>query len=460
MTAFREITKRRLSTADRGVQLFLVLMIRVRGGVAMAFVLLSSPSFAQSTLQNLMGSASAAQSGTQNAASLPYNVKLGDFKLLVMPSLELDWNDNINGTSSGAQQDFIIQPSLQLKGTYPVTTYNVLTLSAGIGYAEYLEHPIYNGLRIDAGSQVAFDVFVKDFHINLHDSAQETQDTGSQGAVAGTAFYGGLMNTVGVLGTWNLPGLILGVGFDERNYVASSSLFNYLNYTSENPVARAGFHLSPDLITGVESTASFITYSEDVLNNNQSYSVGVYTDWKPGSYFHVTLHGGYSIYDFDQTSQSTEVFNESPSGGVNGGTTGQGIRTSDLSTWYAGLTISHQITKVIGYSASFDHEVVPGVQSDASEVTSVGPAANWSITKNLNLHSFVNFEHAQQGLGNISGNVNETYNFLNCGLSADYAIVTTLLVSLSYRRAMRYSNLDGGSYAQDLVSLKLTYRPK
>jgi hypothetical protein len=459
MIAFRQIAVHRLPTVLRGLRVVPLRMARVWRGAALALLLYSSPLFAQDTLQNLMKD-DATQAGTQNAANLPYNVKLGDFRLMVVPSLELDWNDNINGSSSAGQQDFIVLPTLQLKGSYPVTKNNLLTLSVGIGYAEYLEHPIYNGLRISAGSLLAFDVFVKDFRINFHDSAQETQDTGAQGAVAGTAFYGGLNNSIGVTGTWNLPNLILGLGCDYKEYFAASSLFSYLNYGSENPVARAGFRITPDLTAGAETTATFTTYSEEVLNNSQSYSAGVFANWKPDSYFIINLRGGYSIYDYDQSSESSEVFSESPTGGVSGSTTGQVIRTSNLGSWYAGLSMSHQITKAIGYSASFEHEVIPGVQSDASEVTQVGPGVNWSITKALTLHSAINYEHGQQGLGNISGNVSETYDFYNGSLSADYAIMTTLLVSLSYRRAMRFSNLEFGGYAQDLVSIRLTYNPK
>jgi hypothetical protein len=131
-----------------------------------------------------------------------------------------------------------------------------------------------------------------------------------------------------------------------------------------------------------------------------------------------------------------------------------------LSTWYAGATITHQITKAISYGVSLTHEVVPAIQSDASEVTRVGPSASWAITDHLTLHSAVNYEHGIQGLGNISGNVSETYDWVNGSLSADYAMMTTLMLGLTYRRSIRYSNLEGGSYAQDLISLRLTYSPK
>jgi hypothetical protein len=52
----------------------------------------------------------------------------------------------------------------------------------------------------------------------------------------------------------------------------------------------------------------------------------------------------------------------------------------------------------------------------------------------------------------------ETYIRFNGSLSADYAIMTTIIVSLSYRRAMRFPNSKAGSHAQYLVNIRLTYR--
>ena len=460
MKTFRHLIKLCRPSAVGGGRLFVAGMARVPWAAALAMLVCSSSSsFAQDALGSVMQGSFSSGLAAQSTANLPYNIKYGDFKLLARLTLEADWNDNVNGATSGGQHDYIIQPTLQLKGTYPITPANILTLSTEIGYAEYLEHPVYNGLRINAGSRISFDMFIKDVHLNFHDSIQESQDTGSQGAVAGTAFYGGLNNTAGVLGTWNLGKLVLGLGFDESIYVASSRLFDYENNASENPVARAGYKFSPYLTGGLEATASFLDYEDAVLNNSKSYNMGVYAQWKPDAYFQVSLRGGYAIYDFGQTSESTNVFREGPGVASSGPATGV-IRTSDLSTWYAGATVTHQVTKAISYGISLTHQVVPGVQSDATEVTSVGPTAGWAITDHLSLHSTLSYDHGRQGLGNISGNVNEAYDWVNGSLSADYAMMTTLVLGLSYRRGMRYSNLEGGSYTQDLISLRLTYSPK
>jgi hypothetical protein len=447
-----------LSRAILGRQGWALAIARHGRAALMALFLCSSPLFAQNVLQNLGRSDMPNGPVTIHTGELPYTIRSGDFRLLVSPSIEMDWNDNINGVSSSPQQDFILQPSLQLTGTYPVTEHNILNISLGIGYAEYLEHPIYNGLRINAGSQVAFDVYVEDFRFNFHDSAQESQDTGAQGGVAGTALYGGLLNSFGVTTTWNLHDLILSLGIDQNNYLASSSLFDYLNYSSQNPVARAIFQFRPNFSAGLETSASFTSYSEEVLNNSQIYSAGVLANWNPDKYFVVNAHAGYAIYDYGQTSQSGEIFEESPTGGTIIVPVTGPLRTANQNSWYAMLALTHHITRKIDYNLTFNEQIVPGVQSDASKVTSVILGADWAFSQALTFHSSVDYEHGQQGQGNLSGNLSETYNFVNASLTANYAITKAISMGLSYRRALRYSNLEGGTYAQDLVSLNLTYR--
>ena len=115
----------------------------------------------------------------------PYTIKTGDFRLLVTPSLELDWNDNINLASSGPQSDFILRPMLGLNAAYPLTYRNVLRLNTAFGYDIYLEHPSTAASRVLSGSQLSFDTYVKDFRINVHDRFQYTQDSAGQAAVAG-----------------------------------------------------------------------------------------------------------------------------------------------------------------------------------------------------------------------------------------------------------------------------------
>jgi hypothetical protein len=447
MRSLSQITTPCRSTVVRGLRVFVAQITCVWRAAVVAALLGSSPLLAQSTLQNLMRNdattAGPNTAPTTGLAGSPYTFKSGDFRLLVGTALELDWNDNVGGANSAPQQDFILLP----------------TLTAGVGYSEYLEHPQYDALYISSGTQLAFNVFVGDFRFTFHEMANCSQDTGGQSAVAGTAFTGAFNNSAGVQGTWNLRDLIFGMGFDYQNSIPlSSSVLGYTGSSTEVPALSAGFKFRPNLTAGIESSASFTTYNEEVLNNSQSYTFGLYADWKPDLYLTISARAGYGIYDFGQTSQSADVFRETPTGGAVGGPAGEVIRTADQGSWYAGLTLSHQITEHISYGANFSHEITPGLQSDASAVSSASASVNWSITKNLSLHSTLNYTYGQSGVGSISGNLSETYSYFNGGLSANYAITKALSLNVNYRRSMRFSDMEAGSYGQDLVSLQLTYR--
>ena len=76
------------------------------------------------------------------------------------------------------QSDFIIRPQLNINALWPITQLNTFKIDLGIGYAFYMDHSEYNtnGLLLSPGSQVAFDIFVGDFRINIHDRFSLEQD--------------------------------------------------------------------------------------------------------------------------------------------------------------------------------------------------------------------------------------------------------------------------------------------
>ena len=119
-----------------------------------------------------MAGDAAAEARRLQLESMPYTVKAGDFRLLLTPSLGLEWNDNVNTSHTDPEDDFILKPFLQLNASYPVTHYNLLTLSVGAGYDKYFNHDQWSDWRIESGSALSFDIYVKDFWINLHDQFQ------------------------------------------------------------------------------------------------------------------------------------------------------------------------------------------------------------------------------------------------------------------------------------------------
>lgn len=393
---------------------------------------------AQEALRNSLAGQFAAEGRLRQLESRPYTLKTGDFRLLVTPSLGLDWNDNVNTAKGSTEQDFILRPMLQLNASYPLTAYNLLHVSVGVGYDQYFEHDEYSGYRLHTGSEVAFDIYLKDFRIDLHDRFQYTQDSGGQSAVAGTGLYGGFENTAGLSVDWDLQDLVLTVGFDHQNFISSSSQFEYTDRASELILVRAGFRLHPTVTAGVEGTVSFTTYAEQVLNKNVGYSAGVYADWRPGAYLQVQPRLGYTLYNFEQTSRF--------------------VAAVDQDAWYVGLTVSHQPSETVSYSLSAGHEFRLGIQADLTEVWYCRPTVNWHVIKNLTLQTSLFYEHGKQGVATLAGSLSETYDWYGGGLNLGYPVMKRLMAGLNYRFTLRSSDAANRDYTQNLAGLLLTYR--
>jgi len=202
-----------------------------------------------------------------------------------------------------------------------------------------------------------------------------------------------------------------------------------------------------------------MSYAQRVLNNNQTYSAGVYADWSPGPYLHVSPRAGYVIDQFAHTSLSAQDFHQI---GVPPPPIGETIQTADLNSWYANLSISHQVNDILTYTLTASHELRPGIQSDAIQDTSVSSSVTLAVVKDVSLGLSLGYEHGNQGVGNIQGNTTGTYDWINGGLSAGYQLMKKLMMSLSYRWTFRTAGGSGGSvgdYTQNVVGLSFTYHP-
>ena len=237
--------------------------------------------------------------------------------------------------------------------------------------------------------------------------------------------------------------MVFGLGYDHQNYISTSGEFEYRNYASEMVFGRGGFRVIPDLTLGVEGTGAFTKYEQRILNDNSAYSGGIYGDWRPGSCLSIQPRLGYTIYDFQQTSLLTKA---------------QG-----LDTWYAGLTVRHDITEAISYSLSAGHEVRLGIESDWIEDWHVRPSVTFGIFKDLVFKTYFSYEHGKPGgvpAGGIGGSLEDRYDWYGGGLSLAYPVTKDVTVSLSYRLTLRRSDAASREYTQSLVGLLLTYTPK
>lgn len=371
-----------------------------------------------------------------------YTFKVKDLRVLVTPTFGVDYNDNINISNNGSNDDFILRPAVNTSGIYPLTARNVFTFSVGVGYDQYLKNEDYSGLNLSSGSGVSFDIGIGDFQINLHDRFSYTQDAARQSAIVGNGQnnqYGTAQNTVGISTTWDLGDVTLTGGYDHQNLMSTSQTseaYQSQDHSSEMFFQRAGLRLRRELTAGVEGSESLTAYDKRVLNNNRSYTAGVYADWQPGD-FSIQPRVGYSIFQYDQTSST--------------------IETSSSDSWYADITARIPITKVISASVSGGHEVRLGIESDAIETYYFRPGMSWGIIEGGSLHFGLSYENGTQGVGNKLGNLAEKYDYYGANMGFDYQITKRLTGSLSYRATLRSSDGANRDYTQNMVSLQLSY---
>lgn len=431
---------------------------------AVFVVLTVTSASAQQAVQNMQAGLTAAQNRNQQMQSLQsqdYTFKKGDFRLLITPSLSAQYNDNINLANTNALDDFIATPSVDITASYPLTEKNLLYLDLSVGYNWYIKHSRYSAFALNSssGTGLSFDIVIKDFTINLHNWISYSQGASQiglgansgngftannvNGSIANSANYGTFQNTAGLSGTWDLNQVTLSAGYDHQNVLSTSSQFNDINHSAELFFVRGGARVHPQLTAGLETTAGLTRYDQDVLNDNDAYTVGPYVEFTPSKFFALTVRGGYQTYQF-QNSSST-------------------IQTGNQDGWYAGVSISHAPADFVKYSLDAGREVQLGTVSDLIEDWYVRPNVTWSVIKGLDIVTYFFYEHGNQGIGStgsLSGFSNSTFNWYGGGFSLQHPITRQLSLGLTYQITTRSTDTPNDEYLQNIVALQLTYHPK
>jgi hypothetical protein len=418
---------------------------------------------AQEALQNMMAGDSAATARAKvmnpSQGQPDYTFKEGDFRLLVVPSMGLQWSDNVNLAQTNIQSDFLITPAIGITASYPFSERNLLFLDITGGYNWYLQHSQYSSFTINSssGTGLSFDFVVKDVTLDLHDRINYSQgESGSfagagnatavssgNATVANTATFGSFQNTAGILALWDLNQVTLSLGYDHQNTLATTTQFNEDNQASELLSARASLLVHPQITVGLEATATFTSYEANELNNNNAYTIGPYVIYRPGKFFTIAVHGGYSIYEFSNTSTN--------------------IQTASQSSWYVNLDVSHQATEWLNYGMQIGRETQLGQVSDLVQDWYVRPHFTLMIIRGLDLNGNLFYEHGDQGVGsvgNLPGYSNGTFDFYGGGLGLQHALTARFSVSLNYTHTERTSSTPNNGYAQNVVAVQLSYHSK
>ncbi|PZR74789.1 MAG: hypothetical protein DLM52_08830, partial [Chthoniobacterales bacterium] len=258
---------------------------------------------AQDAVRPSLAGEQSAESRRQDIEHIPYNLMTGPIKYRVSATFGVEYNDNINLSENSPQSDVIIHPQLNIDALWPVTQINTLRLDIGFGYAFYLDHSDQNtnGILLTPGSQIAFDIFIGDFRINIHDRFSLQQDPIDEIQVSNVADYGRFENTLGASLLWDLNKAVLTLGYDHYTYISTNSDFDYLDRNAEELTGSVAFAVTNTTSVGLESSFVATYYDQNVLNNSNAYTIGAFVETQLTNYMKIRVAAGYQMLDFDNT---------------------------------------------------------------------------------------------------------------------------------------------------------------
>jgi len=422
--------------------------------IALAFLLplLLAPSVARSqdAVRPSLAGEAASEARQQDVERIPYNLLLGPIRFRVGASVGVEYNDNINYVEVDPQEDVIIRPQLNFDAIWPVTQLNTLRMDIGISYAAYIDHSEANtnGILVAPGSQLAFDIFVGDFRINIHDRMSVQQDPIGELGLSNVIDYGRFENYAGLSILWDLNKLLLTIGYDHYTYISTTSRFDYLNRNAEEVSGSAAINLTNTITLGPEGNAVFTSYDHSVLNDSKTYGAGAFVETQLTNNLRVRLAGGYQWIDFDHNFVTFFGFMIPDK--------------KDEANYYANGLLTHQISPSISQSISAGHEAQFGVNSNFITLNYVRHTVTWKVIRNTLLTTEFFYEDAKDSGGSaafqITGSAKgEHLQRYGGAITLGYQLTPHVTLGLRYQYTQKDSDVLLRDYTQNRVSLDGTY---
>jgi hypothetical protein len=422
---------------------------------------------AQDAIRPSLAGEAAAEARRQSIDKIPYNLQVGPIKFRFSATMGIEYNDNINLAEDGsavflsptgpiritteAQSDVILRPQVNVNALWPITQLNTLKLDLGVGYAFYLDHSNYNtnGVLINPGSQIAFDIFVSDFRINIHDRFSLEQDPVAEVALSNVADYGRFQNTAGIAVLWDLNQAVVTAGYDHYTFISTTSDFDYLDRNAEIFSGSIGFTPTSTVTVGLEGSFVDTYYDQNVLNDSRTYSGGAFLETQITSNLKLRVAGGYQKIDFDSGGLVNDPHN--------------------LSDYYANALLSHRVNAVLTQNLSVGHETQLGVNSNYVKLNYVRHTTNWNIFYHTLFSTELFYEDADDsggsgllfqpipGVPNINPFVAEHIHRYGGALTLGYQLTPHVTLGLRYQYTQKDSDQPLRDYRQNRIAFDGTY---
>jgi hypothetical protein len=399
----------------------------------------------QESLRISMAGDIAAESRQQNNSSIGYyNLLLGPTAWRFSSGLGLEFNSNVR-LQADAESDLIIRPNFDTELHWPVTQKNSLDVSLGVGYSEYLQHQDLSQFYITPGSGFSFDVFVGDFKINLHDRITITENAYQNTAAGGqNQNLVSLENTIGTSALWDLGKVVSNLGYDHDNYVSlSQGQQSQPDANSENFFANSGVRIRPELLVGLETGTTLISYSQNSSSNSivqpdaVQWNAGIFASAQISDYINTRVDAGYTDYTPDTTSTNLVV--------------------RDSSGFYVSVSLSHRVNQHVNYTLTAGRSTDLSAYGQAQSYYFVRLTPNWNFFRKYSVSTPIFWQQGTR-VYNTIGTSAANYEQFGFGLNITRILTRKLSVSLSYQFVEESSDVLSYNYTDNIVDLNFTYQ--
>lgn len=440
------------------------------------------------------------------------NIKVGPVNIGLGFGANVEYNDNVNRSSTDEISDIIMGAYLNVDANYPITESNRLSLAVGIGVDHYFDHPelAMNGndfnLNVLPGSSLAFDIQVGDILFVIYDRVSVRPSTNDQFSLDDNDVFGVFQNDIGLAMNWAINSkLNLSINFNHSDSLALEDEDERYDRTIDSLSGSLAWSPTGTFTLGLEGSFSWINYKDEFNNDGTTATAGIFFVMPITRSTILKAAAGIQVFEFDDPptftrsvsdadilSTETQIANlDATAAATLPGITDpaqaqiqsaayaeqraaledqlaaqriqkqaddefEGSRTfdnNDLSDYYYNVTIFNQLNARVAQQLSFGHESSLNTTSNfitADYVTYGLGIIAWRGSR-ISLATY--YEKAEDSGGRLAESVDQW------GVDAfvSHRLTDTITLGFGYHYGNTDSNMVNRDYEQHAFTLDLNY---
>ena len=401
------------------------MLISILGGAA---------AHAQESLQGVVQADRNLRNRQQPVTPEDYPVTLGPVNLFTSIGYGVTYDDNTNLRSDNPEWDLIHQLSLNFNFLWPITDQSRLAIGVGLQYSIYTEGTRDNRLSLTPNSNIAYDFTYGNTYHTIYNDFSFNESLLEQGELSNVSEFGRFQNTIGFRSSWAPEPLLFQAGYSHNLVIATEEANEDLDRDTDTVFLRGAYLFYENTQAGLEATASHTYYDVPIRNDFYNETVGPYVEWQVTQSINLSARGGLTFYQYDDT--------------------GTDVLLDDATSWYAGLSASHQLTEYFSHTLSADRGFRVGITSQRLQTTSVRYGFNWEIYRYLRPSVSVFWERGEQPSEEFS----EDYDRYGASIGFGFRLAEKLNSGISYQFTHRDSTDASRTYDNNRISANLSYR--